>query len=103
MIVGPDRRMVRWMTSNRMLLAACLALLLATTGAGCAVRSTTGAEVNLASAPESGESLAARCATYASRLELTRSQLQRRNTFGRLDTLRTRHREMEAFVTAHCG
>ena len=98
--------MVPRMTSKTLPTALPTALLLALllmTGAGCAVRSTVGAEVQLANAPESSEALAERCATYGSRLERTRSQLQRRNTIGRLDAVRTRHREMEQFVAAHCG
>lgn len=89
------------MTAGWMLRAALLAGLLA--GSGCAMRSTVGAGLETPPAPESEAERSEVCATYAERLELTRAQMRQRNTFGRLDLLRTEHRRMERFVDAHCS
>ncbi|MCC5885793.1 MAG: hypothetical protein JJT88_05085 [Gammaproteobacteria bacterium] len=70
---------------------------------GCAVRSTVGAYMDEPAPPATADERRERCTTYANRLERTRAQMQRRNTFGRLDLLRAEQRSMERFVEAHCS
>lgn len=78
--------------------------LLACLGAvsGCAMRSTVGAHTQEPALPMRSAERSEVCATYTERLDWTRSQLQRRNAFGRLDLLRAEHRAMERFVEDHC-
>lgn len=82
-------------------MTALFAALLA--ASGCAVRSTVGAHAQEPALPMRAEERSEVCATYAERLDWTRSQLQRRNAFGRLDMLRAEHRAMERFVEDHCA
>ena len=73
------------------------------TASGCAARSTVGAYMNTPAPPANSAERQELCATYADRLEITRTQLRRRNALGRLDLLRAEHRAMERFVEEHCS
>lgn len=87
---------MRWLLQTGVLL-----LLLAS--AGCAVRSTTGAYLQDEPGPATEAERSERCTSYARRMERSRTAMQRRNTFGRLDLLRAEHRRMERFVDNHCN
>ncbi len=89
------------MRGGWMLRAALITGLLSVNG--CAMRSSVGAYMNTPAAPASAAERSEVCATYSDRLERTRTALQRRNAFGRLDLLRAEHRTMERFVETHCG